>query len=142
MVTNRKPTGRASSMPAGLLFGAAVSMTITLLSAAVLAKLTAAEVIEESRIGYGVMIMLLAASFVGAMGAYFKIKRQRLAVCALSGVIYFLMLLCITALFFGGQYEAVGVTGALVLGGSLTAGILGSVPKRGGKRGKIKLPNR
>lgn len=139
---NRKPSGRALSMPAGLLFGAIISLGLTILSAVVLAKLVASEVMAEANIGYGVMAMLLVASFIGSLCAHARIKRQRLLVCGLSGVIYFLILLSITALFFGGQYEAVGVTGLLVLGGSLTAGLLGTMPGRGGKRRKNKLPNR
>lgn len=126
-------------MPAGLAFGAMVSTGMTLLLAAVLAKLIASEIIEEGNIGYGVMILLLASSFLGAISAYGKIKRQRLVVCLLSGVLYMVILLAITALFFGGQYDAVGVTLLLVLGGCLSAGLIGIREKRGGKRGKIRV---
>lgn len=142
MVLNQKPTGRASSMPTGLLFGAMVSLGITLLAAALIAKLVSAEYIEESGIGYGIMAALLGASFAGALLASGKIKRQRLLVCALSGLLYFLILLGITALFFGGQYEAVGVTGILVMGGALLAALTGGGASRGGKRRKRKIANR
>lgn len=142
MVVNQKPTGRATSIPGGLLFGAAISLGITLLAAAVLAKLVASEILEEKNIGYGVMLMLLIGAYTGALGAYGKVKRQRLKVCLLSGVVYFGILLSITALFFGGQYEAVGVTAILVLGGSMTAGLLGLRQNRGGKKRKIRILNR
>lgn len=142
MVLNQKPTGRASSIPAGLLFGAMASLGITLLAAALIAKLVSAEYIEESSIGYGIMAALLGASFAGALLASGKIKRQRLLVCTLSGLLYFLILLGITALFFGGQYEAVGVTGILVMGGSLLAVLTGGGASRGGRRRKHKSANR
>lgn len=138
MVSNQKPTGRAVSMPAGLLFGTVVSVGMTLLAVGLIAKLVSSEFMMETQIGYGIMAALLAASFGGAMGASAKIKRQRLLVCALSGLIFFLLLLAITALFFGGQYEAVGVTGVLIFGGSMLAALSGggTVGKGRGKKNR------
>ena len=52
-----------------------------------------------------------------------------------SGLVYFVTLLAITALFFGGQYEAVGVTGLLVFGASTAVGLLKT---QGGKLGSGK----
>lgn len=141
MVLNQKPTGRAASMPVGLLFGALVSVGVTLLAMGLIAKLVSSEYITETQIGYGIMVTLLAASFSGAQAAIGKVKRQRLAVCILSGVIFFLILISITALFFGGQYEAVGVTAFLVLGGSLLAVLIGGRPERREKRKKIRRAN-
>lgn len=142
MAGKQKLTGRAMSMPGGLAFGAAVSLGLTLLGALLLAKLVQNETLPWENIGYGIMVMLLAASFSGAMLAAARIKRQRLTVCLLSGVIYFGLLLSMTALFFGGQYSSVGVTGVLILGGSGTAALLGIREKRGGKPRKIKVNHR
>ncbi|MEE0111040.1 MAG: TIGR04086 family membrane protein [Oscillospiraceae bacterium] len=136
MVSKAKPTGRALSMPAGLTLGAMTSLGLTLLIAAILAKLIDAEKLPWENVGYGVMLLLLVSSFLGAIVSYGKVKRQRLAVCLMSGAVYFGLLLCMTALFFGGQYEAVGVTAALVLGGSGTAGLIGLREKRGGNHRK------
>lgn len=142
MTVNQKPTGRAMSMPAGLFVGAMASLGITVLAAAFLAKLVDMETLAWDNIGYGIVVLLLLASFFGALTAYSRIKRQRLLVCTVSGVIYFGILLAITALFFGGQYEAVGVTAALIFGGSTCAWLLGL---RGGgrkSRGKIRPVHR
>lgn len=142
MVVNQKPTGRAMSMPAGLVFGAAISLGVTLLAAAVLAKLVDMEKLAWENIGYGIMILLLLASFSGAMAAFAKIKRQRMLVCAISGAVYFGILLSITALFFGGQYDSVGVTAALVLAGSIAAGLLGLRDGGNRKGRKVRMPHR
>lgn len=142
MTVNRKPTGRASAMPAGLAIGGLSSLVLTLLGASILAKLVEAEMMKESSIGYGVMIMLLLASYLGAMMSFWRIKRQRMVVCLASGAIYFVILLGITALFFGGQYSAVGVTALLVFCGSGVAALLGLRENRGGNRRKIKIPSR
>lgn len=142
MVVNQKPTGRAMSMPAGLAFGAFTSLGVTLLAAAVLAKLVDMEKLAWENIGYGIMILLLLASFCGAMAAFAKIKRQRLLVCAVSGAVYFGILLSITALFFGGQFDSVGVTAVLVLVGSAAAGLLGLRGGRRRKGRKVRIPHR
>lgn len=142
MVVNQKVTGKSSSLPAGLAMGGITSLGITLLLAALLAKLLETETIAEENIGYGIMILLLTASALGALVSFSKVKRQRLLVCLLSGLVYLAILLSITALFFGAQYEAVGVTALLVIGGSLVAGLLGLREKRGGKRHKVKIPHR
>lgn len=142
MVVNRKVTGKAASMPAGLALGGAVSLGLTLILAAVIAKLVSAEKLPEENIGYGVMALLFVSSAVGAIVANNRIKRQKLLVSAIAGVVYLGILLSITALFFGGQYEAVGVTALLVMGGSLVTALLGWNGNRGGKRRKKKIPHR
>lgn len=136
MVTNQKNTGRAKSIPAGLALGTVVSLAVTLISVALLAYLVDHEYIPWENTGYGIMILVLLASFTGAKTAANSVKRQRLVVSLLMGFLYFGILLSITALFFGGQYHAVGVTSALVLAGSGAAGILGTREKRGGNRRK------
>lgn len=142
MVTNQKPSGRASSMPTGLLTGLLVSLGITLLLAAVSAKLVDKRWIEEKDIGYCAMVILMAAPFIGNRVAQNRIKRQRLLVCAMSGGLYFLSLMGITALFFGGQYEAVGVTLLLIAGGSALTMLVGNRKKGGRNRKNKKRYNR
>ena len=127
-------------MPAGLAIGGATALVLTILGAMIVAKLVDSEVIEEAAIGYGAAVVLLAASFMSSMAAWSRIKRQRALVCMASGGIYFLMLLAMTALFFGGQYSGVGVTAILIAGGSGCAVLLG-LRGGGGKRGtRYKIP--
>ena len=115
MVANKKITGRATSLPVGLAIGAACSLAATLILTAILAKLVEAETLPVEKIGYGIMVLLIVSSFAGAMISFGRIKRQRMLVCIVSGVVYFAMLMSMTALFFGGQYSAVGTTALLVL---------------------------
>lgn len=142
MIATKKPTGRASSMGAGLVIGGLSGLIITLFGSAILAKLIDANVFPETSIGYGVMVILLLESFLGALLAFAKIRRQRLLVCMATGLIQFLLLLSMTALFFGGQYSGVGVTALLILCGSALAALLGLRENRGGKMRKIRIPNR
>lgn len=139
MVVKQKSTGRAMSMPGGVLLGASVSMVCTVAGAALTALLIDREILGEQMIGYGSMIILITASLLGSLFAWQKVKRQRMVVCLLSGLIYLLMLISLTALFFGGQYEAVGVTVILILAGSGTAVLMGMGPVRGKGTGRHKI---
>lgn len=117
-------TGRSASVPAGLALGAAVGLGVVLTGTGVLAVLLDAEKIAWENIGYGIMISLLLGAFVAAWFACWRIKRQYILVSIMSGVTFLGLLMCITALFFGGKYEAVGVTSLLVAGGSGACGML------------------
>lgn len=127
MTVNRKPTGRASSIPAGLGWGTAVSMAMTFLGAAAVAKLIDGGMMDWSKCGYGVLGILLLSAWMGALVAAGKIRRMRLSVCMAMGGIYFCCLMLITALFFGGQYSGVGETALLIFCGSML-GVLTGYP--------------
>lgn len=134
MANNRKLSGTTSGIPAGLGIGALLSLVCTLAGSAILAKLIDQEIVAEDAIGYGVIVILLISSFLGTIAAYGRIRRQRAMVCALSGAVYYLTLLAITALFFGGQYTGMGVTALVVLAGSGCAILLGMGKGRGGRQ--------
>ena len=117
MTVKRKVTGNAVSMPVGIALGFGVSMLITLAGSMLMAKLISDEVLMDTAIGYGAMVIVLMASIAGPAISAAKIQRLRLQVCLVSGVVYYGALLGITALFFGGQYQGMGVTALLVLAG-------------------------
>ena len=120
MIKNLKTNGKAVSIPAGLALGGFVSTSITLIGCLILANSVKTGLLKPENIGYGMLIQLLTASFMGAMTAHASIKHRKKMVCILSGVIYYMILIIITALFFGGQYQGFGVTGLVVLAGALT----------------------
>ena len=140
MTVNQKVTGTAVSMPAGIAIGCAVSLLITITGSALVAKLISDEVVNDTAIGYGAMMILLLASALGASISAAKVKRLRLQVCMLSGAAYYAALLGITALFFGGQYQGMGVTALVVLAGTGAAVLVSTKEKktrkfRKGRRG-------
>ena len=118
MRRNRKIKGTSTGIPAGLAIGALISLIITMAGAAVMAYLVLNETVGESGIGYASMIVLFIGAAMGAWGAYSSIKKQRLQICLMSAGVYYLILLAITALFFGGQYQGLGVTALVVLIGT------------------------
>lgn len=137
-MAGKQRSGRASSIPAGLGAGAVVSVLVTMVGTAVLAKLLDQETIRWEAVGYGILFMVMLSAMLGGITAMKKIKRQPGIVCLLSGFVYWGILLSITALFFGGQYEAVGVTLLLIAGGSGCAFLLCAKQGRGGNRQKRK----
>lgn len=133
MAKRQKVTGRASSVPGGLAAGAAVSMAITVGLTLWMALLLDHESISWDTAGYGIMAMILLSAFFGAWTACGRIRRQRLLVCLMSGGVYFAILLSVTALFFGGQYQAVGVTALLIAGGCFCPALLAPGKRRGSR---------
>lgn len=136
MMGNTRPNGRAMSLPGGLAIGLGVSMSVTVAASLILTKMVLGEMIQMQSIGYGILILLIMAAFLGAVVAQGRVKHRRLLVCILSGLIYYAVLLAVTALFFGGQYTGVGVTGLLILAGSSAAALLATGKGSGSKIGK------
>lgn len=127
MVLNRKPTGTAVSLPAGIGIGVGITVLITVIGAAVLAWLINGGAVPELGFGYGAMAVLLLSSALGSWIAAALVKHQRLVVCLVTGGIYFLLLIGLTAFCFGGQYQGLLPTALLIVGGSTAAALLGNM---------------
>ena len=141
VVTNRKVTGKAMSMPAGIGLGVGISLGMTVAGAAVLALLMDREMMKTEALGYGIMIVLLLGAFVGAMVSAGVIKHRRLMVCLLQGVLYFVGLALINGLLFGGELVGVIPTVILLLGGSGTAALVGLREQGSGRRRRRMIRN-
>lgn len=125
MVVNRKVTGTASTMPVGFALGLLCSLGITCGGAGIWALLAGRETLGENTVGFCAMVLILLSAVAGPAVAVGRIKRRRVFVCGISGILYFGTLLSMTALFFGGQYQGIGVTALLVLAGSTLVAMLG-----------------
>ena len=142
MITSKKHSGRALSFPAGLARSAIISISITMVTSAILGWLIEAEMIAWEQVGYGIMVILFLSSFVGALTAASGIKRQKALACMVAGLVYFIILLSATALFFGAQYHAVGVTALMIVAGNGCA-MLWELREKGNGRTRIrKVRNR
>ncbi len=139
MTTKIKHTGRASSISSGIAVAASASMVTTIVLSGIIAGFLNNEKITWAQAGYWIMGMLYLASFIGSKFAISTIKRQRIVVSIMSGALYWGLLLCITALLFGGNFGAVWVTFGIIVAGSGSAAIL-SMPtgqKYGKKQGRV-----
>lgn len=124
MSTTKLQTGKASSIPGGLIAAASVSVMTTLILSAAIAFFLNKETVTWGQAGYLIMGMLFLASFLGGKTAYSRIKRQRIVVALMSGLLFFGVLLAITALFFGGQMDAVLETAGIIGAGCGTSALL------------------
>ena len=131
-----KRKGTTIGIPAGLGIGALISLLTTLAGAALVSYLVAAEKIGEGTIGVSAMIILAVAAAVGAWCAVCVVKRLRLQVCMMTGACYYLSLLALTALFFGGRYQGMGISALIVLGGCTLVALIPSKNGQFFKKGK------
>lgn len=141
MRVNRKPTGRAVSVPVGLGWGLLTSVIITLSGCLLAAYLINREILAWNHSGYGVMMILLLSAWAGAAVTAGKIKRRKAMMCLGAGTAYFLLLMAVTALFFGGHYSGVGETGLMIFCGSTLGILTGIREKRGRNTPKFKARN-
>jgi len=118
-------SGRAMSIPKGLALGNGISLGLTLLLSLGLAGLISRERLQWEQIGYGIFIILFISALLGAAVSVNAVKRQRLMIAMGSGLLFWAMLIAITALFFGGQYDGMLVTGLIILAASGTVALMG-----------------
>lgn len=123
----RITTGKSFSVPGGLALGNGLSLCITVLMAILLAKLVSLEKMQWENIGYGIMLLLYISSLAGSALAASLIKHQRLVICLSAGLVYWVTLLSLTALFFGGQYSGMGVSALIILSGCGTVCLLSGI---------------
>jgi putative membrane protein (TIGR04086 family) len=120
----KKATGRAMSLPAGIGAGGIAGYLLTLILSGLLAWLMHSERIALENIGYGSMIVILLSAALGAFVAQQLVKHRKIVVCLASGAVYYVLLMATTALFFGGQYQGMGVTFGMVLAGTGSIGLI------------------
>lgn len=137
MVVKKKSGRRQASLPIGIAFGAGTSLLLALLGAALLAWLMNQERLPEENVGIAAAIVLLAASLLGSWLATGKTKEKRLIVCMSSGLLFFLLLLSCTALFFGGQYQGLVRNALAILLGCGIPALLG-LKGEGRKKSRLK----
>ena len=130
---SKQNTNSASTLLIAIVVGACMAMVIALALCALGAVLLATERAGEGSAGIIVVITLILSSAIGAVIALRKARRQMLLVSLGTGGVFFLLLLACTAMFFGGQYRALGVTALTVFAGSSCAALLalrGDRPKK------------
>ena len=129
MAKTSKRTGNAKSIRSGLAIASLRSMAITFVVSAGIAALLETEKITWTDAGYWIMGMLYLSSFVGSKFAVMFIKRQKLTIIIMTSILYWGLLLCLTALFFGGDFSAIWETAGIIAAGAGSAALI-SFPSR------------
>ena len=120
-----------------LIVGVVVGMVITLVIAGFGSYLIAIEKTPEQSADWIVVLGVLAGSI--ASSAVVKAKAQGMGILGgfAGGALYFVGLLCVAAIFFGGVTRSVVITALVVLCGS---GLTCLARRKGGKQRKFKMP--
>ena len=124
MAITTTQTGTAGSIARGMAIAATISITITIIGSAMIAFCINLEKITWEEAGYWIMGMLFLAAFVGGKVAHVIIKRQQIAVSLMTSFLYWGILLCTTALFFGGNFGPLLETAAIILAGCITSSMV------------------
>ena len=135
MATKRNNTGKETPIPVGIGIAITVSMVITLIGAAITAYLIYTGNVDQESYGYVLLLIHFLSTSAGALVATHSIKRMRMQMCLIAGVCYYIVLISITALFLGGQFENMGTTAIVVLSASACVGVLGIITKKRGRGG-------
>ena len=117
-------TGTAGSIVKGITIATTSSIMITIVGSAMIAACINLEKITWEEAGYWIMGMLFLAAFVSGKIAHVIIKRQRIAVSLMTSFLYWGILLCTTALFFGGDFGPLFETAAIILAGCITSSMI------------------
>lgn len=139
MASKKIVSKRERTLPTALAFGLLAGVLVTLLGTGLLAYLINRETVEIDGIHFGGVVIHLLGSAVTCLVAYGLMKRQRVVVCALSALCYFLIQLGMTALVFNGQYQGIGSGVLSIVGGGVLSILPGLISRGGGgKRTKLK----
>ena len=130
MVKSKRISGTAMSMAGGIALGVGVSFVISIAGALIMTAMISNQSMPFENVGMGCVVLIAAAALVGAYIAALLIKRRNLLVCGITGLAYFLVLLSVSAMFFGGTYSGVGMGALMVLMGSGGAAVLSIALKK------------
>lgn len=124
MKYQKKGAAKEYSIPISLAVGLMAGWITTLLLSTVIATMIAGERLQEDSISITAVITIVLASFIAAMYTAKYAGRNKLGMCIVSGGLYYLSLLCCTALSFGGSYCGLGSGVLTIIGSATVAGLL------------------
>ena len=126
----KRMKGKTLSLPVGIGIGIAVSMALTVGGAMLLAVLINGEQMGFASLSTAISLIHLIASFAGTYLATALTQQKKLITASATAAGYLIVLLGMTALLFGGQYEGVWLSLLMVL---LGAGCVILLDLRGSK---------
>ena len=130
MFRSKKRWAKGASIPFALLTGWITAWVTTMLLTLITTFLVAGEHISESAMAPAAVITISISALISATVAAENTAEKRMMVCLINGCVYFLSLICCTALFFDGTYQGIGSAALTVIGCSLVSGFLSIRQKR------------
>lgn len=118
-----------------MIVGIVTSMLVLSAVLALIAILIKADIMDETGLGYYIVFGHLLAIITGCRIAIAERKENKLITCLLLGAVYCTLMLLMTAIFFGAQYQGVPATMIVMISGCVLAAL---VNKNGMKAGKTR----
>lgn len=115
----KKQSSKQNPMVYAILWGTVIELTITIILCAITAWLISAQKIKLSTIHYAVMLSIMLSAYFGTYIAHRLSGTKKLPVALISAAVFYSIHILITALFFGGSYQALLETGLIFICGSL-----------------------
>ena len=134
----RKQISNGEKLLKTIAVGVCVSMISMLIATFILSMLVHHERISVNGFKYGMMVILMVSGLLGSCTAIKRYGEKRVCIGALAGLAYGVVLLGMTALFFGGRYQRTMATLFLLLGMGIVSG-LGSINRNGGNKRKYEF---
>ena len=106
------------SVPLGIVAGSGLGVAITLIGAFGIALLLENGTVQEMGEKNTVMLLSALSAFAGSLTAIRMAGKWVLPIALGTGAAYMIIMLCCTALFFGGQYSDVGTRLLAITAGS------------------------
>lgn len=136
----KKQVGRSPSMAKAVLTGTGVAVLSAFICAAVIAKLLDSEVLRMESVGYASMIAHICSVFIGTRTAMGRAGNMGQTAAMITGGAYYLCLLLVNALFFGGSFTGLGTTLVLVALAAAAAILTAGKGRRRSGRKRYKIP--
>lgn len=124
VVSKQEYGNKEKSIPMAIGIGTLISFLTMIIGAAVMTLLLANQTIEESAIGYGVLLVTILSVVIGSVVSILLAHSRVLIVSLCTTLSFALILLAMTAMFFGGQYSGVPVTLMVMAGSAISVALI------------------
>jgi len=115
---------KEKSIPLAVGMGAGISMAAMLIGTLVVALMVTNQTIGEDATGYGVIIVTVLSAIIGSTVSILIARSRVLILSLLTSISFAMILLAMTALFFGGQYSGVPVTILVIIGSGVSVALI------------------
>lgn len=112
------------SIPVAICAGTVISFVSMIIGVMIITLLLSNETIAEAVIGYAVLLTTLISVVVGTVVTVLLVKSRVFVLSLCTSSAFFLLLLALTAMFFGGQYSGVPATLLVIIGGSVGVALI------------------
>lgn len=128
----KKKTGfKMERMASAAMKTAACCLCFTMIFSFLTGELLSRRILPQEHSGYAVMLILLTVSAIAAKVFGKEYVCNAIVSGTVSGLEYFLLLLLITWIFYGGKFEAIFETALMIAAGSFAGAVWGKLNRKG-----------